>query len=369
MSAKNVVLQPGADRRQLVGDDQGVDRRHRRLHPGRPRRATRAPPRGPRSSSCAARTASGRPSSAARTATRTGPPCPRTRRRRSRCRCTRVTASCAAATRSTTARPGPRSATASTPAGSARRASAWPPTTAPAPRSARSRRFTVGEPPELPPVAAVRDAEHARGRLHDAVRRHRRVAAADWQYAGAGRFVRDGCTIKSVGGFGLMYTKQDYKAPVLAQARVDDARRRQLRRLRRLPRHRGRTPIRPRSPQGEEIQIDPTDNPAQTTGAIYLEQAADAAARDAALKPAGQWNAYEIVVRKDRIIVFLNGVKINEWIDDDPNVDLATGPHRPADARRRATTCTSATSASSALERERRRGTARSAGRCRRRCR
>ena len=49
--------------------------------------------------------------------------------------------------------------------------------------------------------------------------------------------------------------------------------------------------------QGEEIQIDPTDNPAQTTGAIYLEQAADAAARDAALKPPGQWNEYEIVVR------------------------------------------------------------------------
>jgi hypothetical protein len=76
---------------------------------------------------------------------------------------------------------------------------------------------------------------------------------------------------------------------------------------------------------GEEIQIDPTDNPAQTTGAIYLEQAADAAARDAALRPPGQWNEYEIIVRDDRIIVILNGVKINEWIDDDPNVDLSSG--------------------------------------------
>ena len=35
----------------------------------------------------------------------------------------------------------------------------------------------------------------------------------DWKYSGGGRFVRDGCTIKSVGGFGLMYTKQDYEAP------------------------------------------------------------------------------------------------------------------------------------------------------------
>jgi hypothetical protein len=77
--------------------------------------------------------------------------------------------------------------------------------------------------------------------------------------------------------------------------------------------------------QGEEIQIDATDNPAQTTGAIYLEQAADTAARDAALNPPGQWNEYEIVVQDDRIVVFLNGAKINEWIDDDPNVDLATG--------------------------------------------
>ena len=30
-------------------------------------------------------------------------------------------------------------------------------------------------------------------------------------------------------------------------------------------------------------------------------------------------------MRKDRIVVYLNGVKINEWLDDDPNVDLATG--------------------------------------------
>jgi hypothetical protein len=77
--------------------------------------------------------------------------------------------------------------------------------------------------------------------------------------------------------------------------------------------------------EGEEIQIDSTDDPDSTTGAIYNEQAADAAARDAALKPDGEWNEYEIRVEADRIIVFLNGVKINEWVDDDPNVDLAQG--------------------------------------------
>jgi hypothetical protein len=74
---------------------------------------------------------------------------------------------------------------------------------------------------------------------------------------------------------------------------------------------------------GEEIQVDPTDDPAHTTGSIYGKQAADAAARDAALKPAGQWNAYEIQVRQDRITIYLNGVKINDWVD--PDKALADG--------------------------------------------
>ena len=97
---------------------------------------------------------------------------------------------------------------------------------------------------------------------------------------------------------------------------------------------------------GEEIQIDPTDNPAQTTGAIYLEQAADAAARDAALKPAGQWNSYELIVKADRIIVILNGVKINEWIDDDPVVGSGATATSACRCTARATTSSSATCAS-----------------------
>ena len=70
---------------------------------------------------------------------------------------------------------------------------------------------------------------------------------------------------------------------------------------------------------GHEIQIDATDDPSHTTGAVYNFQAAVAAARDAALKPPGEWNAYEIVVIGDRIQVFLNGTKINDYVDTDPN--------------------------------------------------
>jgi hypothetical protein len=183
--------------------------------------------------------------------------------------------------------------------------------------------FTVGEPPDLPPTPPCETPyapEPGYSMLFDGTQ----AQLDTWKYAGGGRFVREGCVIKSVGDFGLLYTDRDYEAPYSLKLQwmmpsddnsgvfvgFPDT---------------GANTDQTSLSQGEEIQIDPTDNPAQTTGAIYLEQAADAAARDAALRPPGQWNEYEIVVRDDRIIVILNGVKINEWIDDDPNVDLATG--------------------------------------------
>jgi hypothetical protein len=183
--------------------------------------------------------------------------------------------------------------------------------------------FTLGEPPELPPPSPCETPytpEAGYTMLFDGTD----ASLADWKYAGSGRFVRDGCTIKSVGGFGLMFTKQDFEAPYslkLEWMMPGDDNSGVFVGFPDTGANTDQTSI----SQGEEIQIDPTDNPAQTTGAIYLEQAADAAARDAALHPPGQWNAYEIVVRDDRIVVYLNGVKINEWIDDDPNSDLATG--------------------------------------------
>jgi hypothetical protein len=180
--------------------------------------------------------------------------------------------------------------------------------------------FTVGaapEPPPNPPCETPNTPEAGYSMLFDGTDE----SLEQWKYSGAGRFVREGCTIKSVGGFGLMYTQQSYKAPYSLKldwmmpgddnsgvfVGFPDT---------------GNTTHDTSINEGEEIQIDPTDNPAQTTGAIYLKQAADLAARDAALNPPGQWNSYEIVVREDRIIVYLNGVKINEWIDDNPATDL-----------------------------------------------
>lgn len=77
--------------------------------------------------------------------------------------------------------------------------------------------------------------------------------------------------------------------------------------------------------QGYEIQIDATDEPDRTTGAVYGFQSADIEARDEALNPPGEWNSYEIRVDTDRIEIWLNGTKINDFTGTDPERDLTRG--------------------------------------------
>ena len=74
---------------------------------------------------------------------------------------------------------------------------------------------------------------------------------------------------------------------------------------------------------GYEVQIDATDAPDRTTGAVYGFQGADATARDAALNPPGAWNTFELLVEGERLQVFLNGVRINDFTDTDPVRGLA----------------------------------------------
>ncbi|MFI9797261.1 ThuA domain-containing protein [Streptomyces sp. NPDC052302] len=76
---------------------------------------------------------------------------------------------------------------------------------------------------------------------------------------------------------------------------------------------------------GYEIQIDATDSTDRTTGAVYGFKSADLAARDAALNPPGSWNTYEIRVTGERLEVFLNGRKINDFTNTDPARSLRQG--------------------------------------------
>ncbi|HET6861131.1 MAG TPA: carbohydrate-binding protein, partial [Streptomyces sp.] len=74
-----------------------------------------------------------------------------------------------------------------------------------------------------------------------------------------------------------------------------------------------------------EVQIDATDTADRTTGSVYGVKSADIAARDAALNAPGQWNTYELRVEGERLQVFLNGVKINDFTNTDPARSLRQG--------------------------------------------
>ncbi|WP_084959382.1 ThuA domain-containing protein [Thermoactinospora rubra] len=76
---------------------------------------------------------------------------------------------------------------------------------------------------------------------------------------------------------------------------------------------------------GYEVQIDATDTPDKTTGAVYGFKAPDTAARDAALNPPGEWNTFELLVEGERLQVFLNGVKVNDFTNTDPARSLRQG--------------------------------------------
>ncbi len=76
---------------------------------------------------------------------------------------------------------------------------------------------------------------------------------------------------------------------------------------------------------GYEIQIDATDSADRTTGSVYGFKSADIAARDGALNPPGEWNTYELLVEGERLQVFLNGVRINDFTNTDPNRSLVQG--------------------------------------------
>ncbi|MFC6081655.1 ThuA domain-containing protein [Sphaerisporangium aureirubrum] len=76
---------------------------------------------------------------------------------------------------------------------------------------------------------------------------------------------------------------------------------------------------------GYEVQIDASDSDDKTTGAIYGVKSADLTARNAALNPPGQWNTYELLVEGERLQVFLNGTKINDFTNADSARSLQQG--------------------------------------------
>ena len=135
-----------------------------------------------------------------------------------------------------------------------------------------------------------------------------------WAHAGPGHFaLRGDCTLESAGGLGLLwYDDEQFESPMTLKVEwmiPGDANSGVFVGFPAV----GNDPL-VAVERGYEIQIDPTDDPASTTGAIYSFQAADGALRDQALHPPGEWNTYEITVDAPRVVVRLNGVVVNRFV-------------------------------------------------------
>jgi cytochrome c len=148
-----------------------------------------------------------------------------------------------------------------------------------------------------------------------------------WTQAGPGSFDIVDCTLKSVGGMGLLwYSAEEFCGYTLrADWKIEktfdnsgifvgfpDA---------------GDDPWVAVN-QGYEIQIDQFGRmdgaPEHYTGAIYDIQGPN---RDTRLDPQGwiDWNTYEITVEDPTITVTLNGDVVNEFTSTDPARDLSSG--------------------------------------------
>ncbi|AEG45430.1 family 16 glycoside hydrolase [Isoptericola variabilis] len=175
--------------------------------------------------------------------------------------------------------------------------------------------LSVGENPDL---CSPTEADPGYTALFDGT-----LATFDkWRLAGAGSFGRqDDCTLKSNGGMGLLwYTAEQFESYSLTldwKLVKDDN---------------GGVFVGFPNPgndpwvavnRGYEIQIDASDAPDRTTGAIYTFQGADPEAIAEALRPVPEWNSYDIRVVGERIRVFLNGVLVNDFTSTDPARDLA----------------------------------------------
>ncbi|MFF4876118.1 MULTISPECIES: ThuA domain-containing protein [unclassified Micromonospora] len=145
-------------------------------------------------------------------------------------------------------------------------------------------------------------------------------STSGWSQAGPGNFTNSDATLTSVGGMGMLWynAKQftNYSLKLDWKLAGDD--------------NSGVFIGFPPSSDpwsavdnGYEIQIDATDAADRTTGSVYTFKSADIAARDAALNAAGEWNTYELLVEGERLQIFLNGVKINDFTNTNPVRSLA----------------------------------------------
>jgi hypothetical protein len=141
-----------------------------------------------------------------------------------------------------------------------------------------------------------------------------------WEHVGPGRMVIEGGAIKTVGGMGLLwYTREplgDCRIRVVYKTTSKASNSGVFVRIADKPKDEWYAVH-----HGYEIQINDGDDPYHRTGAVYSMSKAQA-------EPGkiGEWNTMEIALKGQRIIVTLNGVKVQDF---DPST--ATIPERKKD--------------------------------------
>lgn len=188
--------------------------------------------------------------------------------------------------------------------------------------TARFANFAITEPVVEPDQCEPATADPGYTMLFDGTE----ASMADWNMAGPGFFTReDDCSMMTNGGMGLLWHSEPLTEAYSLQ--LD---------WKLIADHNAGVFVGFPDPgndpwvgvnQGYEIQIDASDEPDRTTGAIYTFQGADAAARDAALNPVGEWNHYEIRVEGKQIRIYLNDVLINEFTSPASEPGRLNWPH------------------------------------------
>jgi hypothetical protein len=138
-----------------------------------------------------------------------------------------------------------------------------------------------------------------------------------WEHVGPGKMVVEGGTIKTVGGMGLLwYTREtlgDCTIKVVYKTTSKVSNSGVFVRIAAKPKDEWYAVH-----HGYEIQINEGDDPYHRTGAVYSMSKALADPGKI-----GEWNTMEITLKGPRILVTLNGVKVQDF---DPST--ATIPER-----------------------------------------
>jgi len=134
-----------------------------------------------------------------------------------------------------------------------------------------------------------------------------------WKMVGPGRFTVEDGMLKTEGGMGLLYhTGRKVGNATLRVVFKTTGDRDNSGVFIRLPEE-------PKDPwygvhNGYEVQIDAGGDEWHSTGALYSLSKVSAKNQ----KPAGEWNTMDIEIKGQRTTVYLNGMKVNEFMGNQP---------------------------------------------------